>query len=129
MCGGAPAVSGHNKALQGALGFHDDHAKLPRLPRVLLEALAGFVHVRGGEKARARRCKPSCSTQARLWSTIGSPPKFGYTLAIANVKKKGERAREQSSGELAVMATMVTMTPARTRTANSPTPWLACPCN
>ena len=44
------------------------------------------------------------------------------------MKKKGERAREESSGELTVMATMVTVTPARTRTANSPSLWLAWPC-
>jgi len=54
LCGGAPAVSGHGKALQGALGFYGDHADLPRLPRVLLEAPAGFVHVSGGAAARAR---------------------------------------------------------------------------
>ena len=47
--GGAPAVSVHSKALRGALEFRGDHADLPRLPRVWLEAPTGFVHVRGGE--------------------------------------------------------------------------------
>ena len=45
------------------------------------------------------------------------------------MKKKGEGAREQSSGELAVKATMEIVTPARTRTANLPSPWLAWPYN
>jgi len=45
------------------------------------------------------------------------------------VKKKGEGAREQSSGKLTVKATMETVTLARTRMVNSPSPWLAWPCN
>jgi len=59
LCGGAPAVSGHGKALQGALGFRGDHADLPRLPTVWLEASAGFVRVRGGagrERGDASHC-------------------------------------------------------------------------
>ena len=54
--GGAPAISGHGKALRGALGFRGDLADLPRVPRVWLEAPVGFVRVRGGATARARRC-------------------------------------------------------------------------
>ena len=49
LCGGASAVSGHGKALRGALGFRGVHADLLRLPRVWLEASAGFVRVHGGE--------------------------------------------------------------------------------
>ena len=54
--GGALAISGHDKALRGALGFHGDHTDLPRLPRVWLEAPAGFVRVRDDAAARAWRC-------------------------------------------------------------------------
>jgi hypothetical protein len=52
---GAPTVSSHGKALRGALGFRSDHADLPWLPRVWVEASAGFVCVRGGAAMRARR--------------------------------------------------------------------------
>jgi hypothetical protein len=38
------------------------------------------------------------------------------------MKKKGERAKEQSSGELAVKVTMETMTPVRTRMAKYASP-------
>ena len=44
------------------------------------------------------------------------------------MKKKKECAREPSSGELAVKAAMEAEIPARARTANSPSPWLAWPC-
>ena len=39
-----------------------------------------------------------------------------------------EGAKEPSSGELAVKAALEAVIPARTRTANSPSPWLAWPC-
>ena len=39
-----------------------------------------------------------------------------------------EGASESSSGELAVKAAMEPVIPPRTRTMNSPSPWLAWPC-
>ena len=53
---GAPAVSGHGKALRGAQEFCGDHTDLLRLPKVWVEASVGFVRVRGGAAVRARRC-------------------------------------------------------------------------
>jgi hypothetical protein len=44
-------------------------------------------------------------------------------------KKKGKRAKEQSSDELTVKTAKETVTPARTRMAILPSPWLAWPCN
>jgi hypothetical protein len=44
-------------------------------------------------------------------------------------KKKGKRAKEQSSDELAMKVAIETMSPARTRMAISPSPWLAWPYN
>ena len=46
----------------------------------------------------------------------------------SNVKKKKEGTREPSSDELAVKAAMEAEIPARARTANSPSPWLAWSC-
>ena len=44
------------------------------------------------------------------------------------MKKKKEGTRVPSSGELAVKVAMEAEIPARARTANSPSPWLAWPC-
>ena len=43
------------------------------------------------------------------------------------MKKMEEGAMEPSSGKLIVKAAMETGIPTRTRTANSPSPWLAWP--
>ena len=44
------------------------------------------------------------------------------------MKKMEERASEPSSGELTVKAAVEAENPARARTMNSPSPWLAWPC-